>query len=130
MRCRLSGMGMARRSSSAQQSWINGRCDFWRQVHMHQQPSVANRASTAWLRHDFSWWFPIAGSLFICSALALLSASARADDRASGAVTLRQAAKNRMLIGAALSATDLENPKVTQLVANQFDCVTPVNEMK
>jgi endo-1,4-beta-xylanase len=48
----------------------------------------------------------------------------------SGGSTLRQAAGQRMLIGAATSSRMLDRPAVATLVAQQFACITPDNEMK
>src|SRR2546423_9289192 len=44
--------------------------------------------------------------------------------------TLRQAAGDRMLIGAAVMSNQLEEPKLANLIAEQFNCLTPENEMK
>jgi endo-1,4-beta-xylanase len=44
--------------------------------------------------------------------------------------TLRQVAGNRLLIGTALSSADLDDPGMVRIVATQFDCLTPGNEMK
>jgi len=44
--------------------------------------------------------------------------------------TLRSAAKNRVLIGTALASWDLRNPALAKIVAEQFSCITPENEMK
>jgi endo-1,4-beta-xylanase len=49
------------------------------------------------------------------------------DDKPS---TLRQAMNGRMLIGTALMSKELDDPKFAQLVADQFNCITPENEMK
>ena len=46
------------------------------------------------------------------------------------APTLREAAGHRLLIGTALSAANLDDPALTQLVATQFDCLTATNAMK
>ena len=45
-------------------------------------------------------------------------------------VTLRQAAGDRMLIGAAIGARSLDRPALASLIAEQFSCVTAENEMK
>jgi endo-1,4-beta-xylanase len=44
--------------------------------------------------------------------------------------TLRQAADDHLLIGTALGSSELNDPKFAQLVADQFNCITPENEMK
>jgi endo-1,4-beta-xylanase len=44
--------------------------------------------------------------------------------------TLRQAAGERMLIGAAIGARSLGRPELAALLAEQFSCVTAENEMK
>jgi GH35 family endo-1,4-beta-xylanase len=44
--------------------------------------------------------------------------------------TLRQAADGRLLVGTAAMSDQLEDPKLAALVADQFNCVTPENEMK
>ncbi len=60
------------------------------------------------------------------------SARATASRRTSddSAVTLRQATKNRFLIGAAVMSRQLDNPKLAGLVAEQLDCLTAENEFK
>jgi endo-1,4-beta-xylanase len=54
------------------------------------------------------------------SALALLCSCALA-----GAETLRSAADGRLLIGCAVAATDLDDPRLAALIADQFSCLTP-----
>ncbi len=44
--------------------------------------------------------------------------------------TLRHAVKGRFLIGAAVPARRLDDPKLAELVAQQFDCLTAENEFK
>jgi endo-1,4-beta-xylanase len=44
--------------------------------------------------------------------------------------TLRHAAEGRLLVGAAVMADQLDDPRLAALVAEQFNCVTPENEMK
>src|SRR5262245_50226073 len=44
--------------------------------------------------------------------------------------TLRQAAGQRMLIGAAFGTRQLARPELATLIADQFNCVTAENEMK
>jgi endo-1,4-beta-xylanase len=48
----------------------------------------------------------------------------------ASAGTLRDAAHGRFLIGAAVMARQLDNPKLAALAAEQFDCVTAENEFK
>jgi endo-1,4-beta-xylanase len=52
-----------------------------------------------------------------------------ADDPAASR-TLRQAANGRFLIGTAVSSRHLGNPKLSALIAEQFDCLTAENEFK
>jgi endo-1,4-beta-xylanase len=49
---------------------------------------------------------------------------------ASGPSTLRRAAGGRLLVGAAVMADQLDDLRLAALVAEQFNCVTPENEMK
>ena len=46
------------------------------------------------------------------------------------AQALQQAAGDRMLIGAAVSANELDNPQLATLIAEQFGCITAGNEFK
>ena len=63
--------------------------------------------------------------------VAALAAAAFAPATApAGDETLRQAASGHFLVGCALMADALDDPKLAGLVAGQFDCVTPENEMK
>ncbi len=48
----------------------------------------------------------------------------------AGAQTLKQAAAGRFLIGAAVGTRSLDNPKLAELIAGQFDCLTAENEFK
>lgn len=61
-----------------------------------------------------------------------LTSISRAAPRAGGeGTTLRQAGEKRhILIGCALMSYQLDNPKLAELVATQFDQITPENEMK
>lgn len=43
----------------------------------------------------------------------------------SGAQTLREAAGGRVLVGGAVAARDLDDPKLAALVADQFSVITP-----
>jgi endo-1,4-beta-xylanase len=67
-------------------------------------------------------------------ALALLvvpvAAVARDDPAAPAGTTLREAAKGRFLIGAAVSSRQLADPEMAAFVAEQFDCLTADNEFK
>jgi endo-1,4-beta-xylanase len=45
------------------------------------------------------------------------------------ALTLREAAGDRVLIGGAISTRDLDNPILTKLVLRQFSCLTADNQM-
>src|SRR5262245_61744855 len=44
--------------------------------------------------------------------------------------TLRGAAKDRMLIGTAVMTQHLDDAPLAALIAEQFNCITPENEMK
>ena len=44
--------------------------------------------------------------------------------------TLRHAVRGRFLIGAAVSPRRLDDPKLAEFVAQQFDCLTAENEFK
>ena len=48
----------------------------------------------------------------------------------TSATTLRQAAGDRLLIGAAVSPRDLEDPGLAKLIAQQFNCLTAENDFK
>ena len=48
----------------------------------------------------------------------------------AAAGTLRHGVKGRFLIGAAVSPRRLDDPKLAELVARQFDCLTAENEFK
>ena len=45
-----------------------------------------------------------------------------------GGETLREVAGNRLLVGCAIATVDLGDPKLTALIAEQFDCITPEYE--
>ena len=66
--------------------------------------------------------------LLVAAALALAALAPRA--AFADGPTLRQTAKGRFLVGCALMADQLDDPKLANLVAEQFDCITPENEMK
>src|SRR5215217_179960 len=65
-------------------------------------------------------------------ALALgVCASVRADDaKKPESVLLRKVAGDRMAIGAAIQASELEDPRSGAFIAEQFNSLTPGNEMK
>ncbi len=44
--------------------------------------------------------------------------------------TLRDAAGDRLLVGTAIMSHDLQDPRHAHLIAKQFTCITPGNEMK
>jgi endo-1,4-beta-xylanase len=56
--------------------------------------------------------------------------SLRAKAQAAAATTLRQAAGDRLLVGAAVMSRQLDDPKLGPLVAREFNCLTAENEMK
>jgi len=58
------------------------------------------------------------------------AAAAVAQQSGASAVTLRHAAGERLLIGAAVAPHQLDDPKLTQLLAAQFNCLTAENVMK
>jgi endo-1,4-beta-xylanase len=51
-------------------------------------------------------------------------------ERSPGAATLRQAAGDRLLIGAAVMSYQLDQPALAGLIADQFNCLTGENEFK
>jgi endo-1,4-beta-xylanase len=51
-------------------------------------------------------------------------------DQKPDTTTLRQAAGERLLIGTAMTANELNDSRLTSLIASQFACVTAGNEMK
>ncbi len=59
-----------------------------------------------------------------CTCVFLLGLLATSSSLAA-AETLRGAASHRLLIGCAIASGDLDDPKVTDLVGRQFNCVTP-----
>lgn len=70
-------------------------------------------------------------------SLALLTAAAAPAAGSDGPAqtppapqTLRQAAKGRFLVGAAVGSRRLDDPKVAELLAREFDCLTAENEFK
>lgn len=60
----------------------------------------------------------------------LLHAVAAAEDGRGGSETLRGAARGRFLVGAAVSSRWIADPELSELVAREFDCLTPENELK
>jgi endo-1,4-beta-xylanase len=75
----------------------------------------------------------VAGLLILLAAAcpqSIAAAAAATEPAAAAGTTLRMAAKDRMLVGTAVMRAELENPTVMQMVAEQFDCLTPANEMK
>ena len=57
-------------------------------------------------------------------------AAVNAGKQGTPSATLRDAVKGRFLIGAAVSSRQLADPKLAELVARQFDCLTADNEFK
>src|SRR2546423_14875521 len=68
--------------------------------------------------------------LVMLAALLLCGAATFAQQAAPEPKTLRQAAGDRILIGAAVMSNQLDDPKLAKLIAEQFNCLTPENEMK
>jgi endo-1,4-beta-xylanase len=74
----------------------------------------------------------------VCTALAALSAvvttgmslSAAPPVADSPAVTLRQAAGSRFLVGTAIMSYQLDDPRLAAFIASQFNCLTGENEFK
>ena len=62
--------------------------------------------------------------------LGATTAAAIAQQNGASAVTLRQAGGDRLLIGAVVAPHQLDDPKLTQLLAAQFNCLTAENVMK
>src|SRR3954471_17787875 len=58
------------------------------------------------------------------------STCALAQNAKAPATTLRQAAGERMLVGAAIMSQQLVDPRLAELIAAQFNCLTAENEMK
>jgi endo-1,4-beta-xylanase len=69
--------------------------------------------------------------LCIVAALTIAACAAvRANDKADAKTTLRQAAGDRLLIGAAVMPRTLEGPARAKLIAEQFNSLTAENDMK
>ena len=69
------------------------------------------------------------GAMAMAVATAAWSSVCVAQD-ATAPQTLRQAADDRLLIGAAVMSNSLDDPKLAQLIADQFNCLTGENEFK
>src|SRR4051812_29115146 len=67
--------------------------------------------------------------LWICTMIAA-SLPSVANPLPAQAQALQQVAGDRMLIGAAVPAHDLDNPQLATLIAGQFGCITAGNEFK
>lgn len=70
----------------------------------------------------------VCGGIILLSGVSAIMTYGQANS--SAPKTLRQAADGRLLIGAALMSNQLDNPKLAELVANQFSCLTGENEFK
>lgn len=69
--------------------------------------------------------------LAACAALTICGAPALAQDATTKpTTTLRQAAKGKFIIGCAIMASSLGEPRHAALIAGQFDSITAENEMK
>jgi endo-1,4-beta-xylanase len=68
--------------------------------------------------------------LVVATLLLTLTSAARAAEKSAPPATLRQAAGERMLMGVALMSDQLDDPRCAAFVAEQFNCITPENEMK
>ncbi|WP_165234142.1 endo-1,4-beta-xylanase [Aquisphaera insulae] len=66
----------------------------------------------------------------VATSLGPIRAVGQAVESPPASGTLRQAAKGRFLIGAAVSARGLADPRVADLVAAQYDVLTAENEFK
>jgi endo-1,4-beta-xylanase len=69
----------------------------------------------------------VAGGLLV---IVLAAAAAAQKPTAGDKATLRAAAGDRLLIGGAVMSHQLDEPKLSALVAEQFNCLTAENEMK
>jgi endo-1,4-beta-xylanase len=70
-------------------------------------------------------------SALLVLALATVCARfVRAQTVATTQPTLRQLAGGRVLIGTAIMASDLREPRFAQILTTQFNCITPGNELK
>src|SRR4051812_14495798 len=63
----------------------------------------------------------------IMTSQTLVNAQDRGKDEPT---TLRHAAGDRLLIGAAIMSHQLDDPKLAQLIGEQFNCLTGENEFK
>ena len=73
----------------------------------------------------------LCGAVSLAMALSVASGADPADQASpSSAKTLRQAAGDRLLIGAAVMSHHLDDPRRAALIAGQFNSLTPENEMK
>lgn len=66
----------------------------------------------------------------VAVAVAAMGSSVCRGQGTSVTQTLRQAADDRLLIGAAVMSEQLEKPKLAALIADQFNCLTGENEFK
>jgi len=63
-------------------------------------------------------------------ALGAAPPAAQHETDVKAATTLRQAAADRLLVGAAVSRRAVEDPKLAAILAEQFNCLTAENAMK
>jgi endo-1,4-beta-xylanase len=80
------------------------------------------------VNHSLSRGFTLCPLVFL-AGVALVAGRASGGDTSADA-SLREAAKGRFLVGAAVMSRQLDDPKVAELVARQFDCLTGENEFK
>jgi endo-1,4-beta-xylanase len=76
------------------------------------------------------WGWVVAGWWVWLRLCGLVVAAADGGGAEREGETLREAVRGRFLIGAAVSARRLNDPGLAELVAREFDSVTPENELK
>lgn len=89
-------------------------------------------AMTQW-RLQWRWsLFALSVAAFAVAPFSATRGTQAADHPApsTAPLTLRQAAGDRLLIGAAVRSTQLQQPNLAALVAGQFNCITAENEFK
>jgi endo-1,4-beta-xylanase len=72
----------------------------------------------------------VCGAAVVAVLIGVAVPAGAKEPSSSPATTLRQAAGDRILIGAAVMSNHLDDPRLAGLIAEQFNCLTPENEMK
>jgi endo-1,4-beta-xylanase len=72
----------------------------------------------------------VCGGGVILSLVGLMTKTLCAEELTSPATTLRHAAGDRLLVGAAVTPNQLDDPKLTKVLAAQFNSLTAENVMK